>query len=901
MSFFKKFATAVFVGAAVFFTGGAALLWLAPQATIAGVAITLKGAAIYGAVYGGLQGLSMAFVKKPKMDMSAATSRLNTNIDPQALGTWVFGRTSAATNVEFSEKIDDSYVTQIIHAATHEIDGYESFYINDDLVSFSGGQPSGKYLNVVTVYRNLGTETQNALHIPSSAWPATARGAGVAHYGLRWQYDSTNGKKQLSGGIPTRITQVVRGCKVYDPRKDSTRGGSGGHRADDQSTWEWSENWALIVAHYLIGWRINDKLIYGVGKAPDEIDWPSVKASADICDQILDGKPRYRIGGAIPTTQDHADIIGQLEAAIGGKVSKFGGKYYLWVPHDDLETDIEITDEFILSTGGVRFVPSGPIENLYNSARGQYISPEALYQPVAYPDVSEPSALTEDGKVRIMDHSFSIIQDEEIAQRVSRELVRRSRFSGTLTLAVGPIGLVLKPFDVVKVNIRETNYVPELFRVIAMVYSGTGVVILELLEEDTSIYDVTAPLGPSLTQLDPNAYDPAAEIQLTGLGAENTSVIQAGGGAVDAIRVYWDLPPGFVDYTEIGYTVNGSTEYTYFRNSEADQGFIVPALPNSLYEIRARHVTISGVPGDWQTILIATGNAEFDRISFIGIDPPIEPKIYVGTDPDIPLATIRVNLKFATNEFGAIPDKFFIFYSVSDVPNQIKITTDSGDKIYLSTAIGDGVNSLFNLTVAPGSTNRVLKYIPGVADPDLYGAWWVSVRNEPGSPSLYYKVIEASENELRFAPDVEFPFVPVAGQLIDVAEVDYADGRSGEFKLAYIDGEVVRHRGIQYDGSNYYLDVAQRGAEGTTQANQSGKFVEYYPAPGPQTEIITLNAGDFVENEGVYTYSGQVILNLPSSFGWAAVTCCLAKSVEVQGKEVFIRSNIVDLVQVGPT
>jgi hypothetical protein len=468
-------------------------------------------------------------------------------------------------------------------------------------------------------------------------------------------------------------------------------------------------------------------------------------------------------------------------------------------------------------------------------------------------------------------------------------------------LVVGPIGLALRPFDTVEVDIKETNNTPELFRVIAMQYSGTGAVILELLEEDHSIYDVTEPLGPSLVQLDPNAYDPTASIPLTGLAATIATVSRPGGGALDAVRVTWDTPGGFVDFTEVGYRLTVSGDFTYLRNSELDKAFIAPAVPDAIYEIRARHVTRTGVRGEWETTFITTGNAEFDRISFLGIHAPVNPQIWVDVNPQNPLSRIRVSAAFADDENSATPDRMLIFYSVSEVPNRIRIRQDAGNKLYLSEAIGDGVSGLFNLTVAAGSTNKVLKYVLNPAiDPDFYTSWWASVRNAPGAPSPYYKVSSASETSITFAPDVTLPFVPVAGQLIDVAEVDFADPRVSEFRLVYLEtGEVVRHSGIRQDGGGYYLAVVERGAEGTTQKNATGRYADYYPAPGPLTDIITIPAGAFTEQGGVYTADERVNLNLPNSFSWASVSCCLAREVTVAGRPMYVRSAIVPFIQAG--
>jgi hypothetical protein len=412
---------------------------------------------------------------------------------------------------------------------------------------------------------------------------------------------------------------------------DSTNGGSGAQRANDQSTWTWSDNWALIVAHYLLGWYSNSKLIYGVGVAITDIDWVSVAEMADVCDTVIDSKAKYKIGGIFAISQDHESIIGQLESAVGGKVSNFGGKYYLWCPHNDLVSAGTLTDADIVAEGGIQYTPSGPIENLFNTGRGQYVEPSILYQLQPYPEVIEATAVSEDGRDRLLQQDFAMIQDVEIAQRVARELVRRSRFSGTLTVVVGPKGLLVKPFDVITVNFRETNFTNELFRVVSMQYSIGGAVILELLEEDASIYDVTTPLGTSLVQLDPTAYDPTAVYTVSGLSLTQVSVAGSAGTTIDGIKISWTQPPGFVDFTEGGFRKTGDPDYIYDRAQRgASSGVIAPVQPGTSYEVRIRHVSIAGVAGPYATASITTGTTTSIGTAVIADDAITTAKIDGG-------------------------------------------------------------------------------------------------------------------------------------------------------------------------------------------------------------------------------------------------------------------------------
>jgi len=607
----KSVAIGAFLG---FITGGVG--FFAKQGLASLVGATVKGsaiiaaktAAVYGAIGAGISSIA-ASIAKPNMDMDATIGRQNISIDPQALGSWVFGETPAATDIIFSEQIGDETIVHVVAAAAHEIASYGEMYINDEQITFAG-QPVGEWQDVLQVYAALGTQPQTPVVVPGSSWDGG--GSGVAHYAMKWDASGDNADK-IEGGIPTRITRVVKGSKVYDPRLDNTRGGTGSHRADDQSTWEWSDNWALIVAHYLLGYYNNDKLVYGVGVNPDDVDWLQVAAMANVCDEVVDDKPRYRVGGIIPTSNDHETVIGQLEASIGGKVSRIGGKYYIWAPHNDLISQGTITNDNILRDSGVTFSPTGGLADLYNTARGRFVDAETIYQPATYPEVTESAAIAEDGRERLMERDFSIVQDQSIAERVAREMVRRSRFSANWTLALGPEGLLYQPFDVVTLNCDETDFQDQLVRITSMEYSPDGIVVLTLLEEDASIYDITIPLGTPVTQLSPDSYDPAQVIPVTGLSATAISVTGSGGTVSDAFQVSWDNPGPFVRDTEVRYRTQGASDYSYVQATGLTSAVITPVEPDTVYDIEARHITRENVKSPFVAITATSGDTSRGR------------------------------------------------------------------------------------------------------------------------------------------------------------------------------------------------------------------------------------------------------------------------------------------------
>lgn len=97
------------------------------------------------------------------------------------------------------------------------------------------------------------------------------------------------------------------GKKVYDPRLDSTNGGSGSQRLADPSTWTYTENPALMLADFL---RDPD---YGDNKTPV---WSTVITAANACDyEIQTGEKRRKAGFVVDNEQTTGSWLEALRTA----------------------------------------------------------------------------------------------------------------------------------------------------------------------------------------------------------------------------------------------------------------------------------------------------------------------------------------------------------------------------------------------------------------------------------------------------------------------------------------------------------------------------------------------------------------------------------------------------------
>ena len=202
--------------------------------------LTLGGAAL-SLIGGALQG-------QPQLEDTGANQRGQAFADPNATGAFVFGETAVPLAIVFEQNhgASDELITTIFAHAWHRIESYVSLHVDGEEVSFSGDAATGDYAGILIWRRALGEAAPAAsISIPGTAWPADARGAGVAHSAMTWDFRDQD---KLTGGVPNRLVATIRGAHLYDPRLDSTLGGIGAQRFDDPSTWTWNEGNAALRA-----------------------------------------------------------------------------------------------------------------------------------------------------------------------------------------------------------------------------------------------------------------------------------------------------------------------------------------------------------------------------------------------------------------------------------------------------------------------------------------------------------------------------------------------------------------------------------------------------------------------------------------------------------------------------
>ena len=177
--------------------------------------------------------------------------------------------------------------------------------------------------DAIEVVAYTGTQTQRFDSMLAEALPGyTDDLLGLAYIVMRCPKDSTR-------GFP-RLEAIVQGRLVYDPRLDTTRtditpNGSGAHRENDPTTWEFSQNPTLcfrdLVTNFT-GWTILDQ---------------GVADNADENDTLISGVPRREIGLTMARANTVESWVKGFRTYMGAFLNWEGGKIRVIPNRPDVE------------------------------------------------------------------------------------------------------------------------------------------------------------------------------------------------------------------------------------------------------------------------------------------------------------------------------------------------------------------------------------------------------------------------------------------------------------------------------------------------------------------------------------------------------------------------------------
>ena len=479
------------------------------------------GAIVTGAVLLG-PGLVVQALTAPGLPSPEATSSSQKQATPARISG--YGRAKlAGPYVRYTMSDDQQVSTDVFAFHDGLIDGFEAFYLNDDIVTVRGDgwvtasdRPDGRYstYDKVQILTRTGGATETAFTDVGGAaipgWTSAHRGDGIAQLALGCRtplakyYDTI-----YPNGLPVPGA-VARLQLVYDPR-------DGGHR--------WTQNPPLALLDYLTNPEQGMGLSYARRIAGAVDTW---KAAADDCDSDQDGAPRYRCGGAYLHTTAPADVIGALLASFdgwlgqtaGGALKVYSGRY--------VAPTVTLGEDAITGFSVQHGVED---ENAINALVINYTSPANGWTTVEGESWRDEDSIADRGE-RSSTLDLAWVQDFPQARRLAkRQMVRLSALSrGTFTTNLAGLDALGERY--VQLVIPELGIDQPVEISKAEIDLVAGALTFTWTQADPNVDEWVAEVetGTPPPVGDADALEPLATPTLSGVALDYRSVASGAGG-----------------------------------------------------------------------------------------------------------------------------------------------------------------------------------------------------------------------------------------------------------------------------------------------------------------------------------------------------------------------------------
>jgi len=548
---------------------------------------------------------------RPRRDALAATLQTG-----EVARQGVFGRAAVAGSLvdafNFGGKYGTDWEVLVIALADHRCDALEGFFVDDAFHTFTGDGAVPGFNGQLEVYFRDGRwdqEVPSILTTHGPGWTPNDRGRGVAWAVVAYKADDEKAKTPIWEGRRPSFQFVLRGLRAYQARKDSSIGGSGAHRWDNPATREWTEN-PIDIRHTWVrgiyaGDRVNqpEMLLLGRGLSPIEAPPQNVFARANLCDELVDGEPRYRIGGVVSADEPYIETESDFAASCGGVISQPEGAVEV-DPGEARAPVAHFTDRDLIVGSRVswsEFLGIGD-EGWVNTVIARFVDPAQRWRTRGAPVRRETADIIADGGPREQTLTLTLVtylrQSErlaEIARRLGRLWAR-----GTVTLPPRFAGIEEGDW-VTWQSDRYLKGATRTFRVEAWGSDQGWRHQLTLRQISASVFSDTAPLDDGVIAAQQPA-PPALQPPIAGAWALSATTIAAGGVRVPALQIVGqtdDPAAGAVvfEFIQQATQPDANTPWTLAGTSRPDVTRLSIPVPSGGTHYVAVSYVIDGVTG----------------------------------------------------------------------------------------------------------------------------------------------------------------------------------------------------------------------------------------------------------------------------------------------------------------
>jgi hypothetical protein len=364
--------------------------------------------------------------------------------------------TSGSFVAAFTNGQQRKYLQRVYAIADHRINKLDKVWVNGDLAR-NGALTHGTRTQVnlpgnsearcwMTFYDGRPDQTADSYLVSAaSTWTTNHRLRGVAYIIIEhlWDSDLPESFDYRFGG---------EGALLYDRRKDTTAGGTGSHRWDDPSTWEYSANAMVAADHYRSGIRImsgSNAMWFGVGEAVDAVPYSEFEELADHCDEdvalkTVGTQKRYEVNGLLSADDDHAKNLQKIAEQMAARAIDQGGRISIRPPIVRTPV-ITLTDGDVVRDSESQADPGAGLDDMVNTISGRFINPDNDYKRDDFPAVQVSDYVNDDNGEISDTLNLDLETSAERAQRIAKLTIEDSRRVFELEETYGPQARVIAP------------------------------------------------------------------------------------------------------------------------------------------------------------------------------------------------------------------------------------------------------------------------------------------------------------------------------------------------------------------------------------------------------------------------------------------------------------------------
>lgn len=451
---------------------------------------------------------------------------------------------------------------------------------------------------------------------PERQITANMIGYGCAYAIMTCRFSDT----VFKNGLPDWAFEMAP-RRFYDLRKDSTNGGFGAHRWNDQSTWEPTSNPVIVGYNVIRGLSYNNEWVYGgqniaAFRLPPS-NWIAGANEADAGVLLADGsyEPAFRCGYEILFDREPLQILEELEKAANARFVEVGGIFKVLVGAPGAAV-YSFTDDDIIVTEDQSFDPFPSLEETFNGIEATYPEPAEKWAMKDAPARYDAALEAADGQRRLpASVAINAAPFANQVQRIMVAMIQDYRRFRVHQFYLPPDAYALEPNDVVSWSSARNGYVEKKFLVTSITGKRTFNRLVSLKEIDPSDYDwstdkqlpvSTGWIGEIIPPPQPMygwQVEPAAFFDADGSPRRPSIRISCAAGQEGVTHVWVQ-----VALKATGTIVFDSDQTPYNPNEEPVDGRLSwvlngTFLPNETYQVRGRFISTLNDNQQWSSWL----------------------------------------------------------------------------------------------------------------------------------------------------------------------------------------------------------------------------------------------------------------------------------------------------------